>query len=247
MDAHTLVARAVLTPFISMLLVGLVTGCATSSTQGQQEESTQASSNAAAPATTGSFVGEISGQPAAFVALIADKPSQQGEQEREVRAYVCDGQSINEWFDQSVSGDQFNLTSDTGATLSVGLGAYDGTGKLTLADGRSLGYEVASASGIGGLYNVNISSGGDVDGTSETGGRLEGKLDQPTGDGSTSISGTITPPNGSARSFEMSVPSSVEEGEYRWIVLNNGRIKGAKKGTPTGSSSGFINPNVGLR
>jgi hypothetical protein len=50
----------------------------------------------------------------------------------------------------------------------------------------------------------------------------------------------VTSPDGSLFDLKISDPG-IEAGDYRWIVTSADQIKGAKKGTSTGSSSGFIN------
>jgi hypothetical protein len=50
------------------------------------------------------------------------------------------------------------------------------TGTITLEDDRTLTYMAELARGVAGLFNVTISEEGQVRGTSETGGLLEGQL-----------------------------------------------------------------------
>ena len=63
-----------------------------------------------APPVTGSFVGvapDAAPQAEAFVALVASGTEEEGEAQRQVRAYMCDGQFINEWFNEgSVEGNE---------------------------------------------------------------------------------------------------------------------------------------------
>ncbi len=82
-------------------------------------------------------------------------------------------------------------------------------------------------------------------GTSETGGLLEGQLgeeDEMRGEEEVRpISGTFTSAEGEEVGFE-ALGREADPGEYRWIVLEDGLAKGAKKGARTGSPSGFIDP-----
>lgn len=78
--------------FVSLLAFGfLIVGCAGSQQKG-------------ASPVAGSFVGETS-DPNTLVAVIADKPGQ-AEDQREVKAYLCDGKAINEWLKSSVAGNE---------------------------------------------------------------------------------------------------------------------------------------------
>ncbi len=205
-----------------------------------------------APPVTGSFVGvATSGAPEgeAFVALVASGTEEEGEAQRQVRAYLCDGQSINEWFNEgSVEGNELNLRSEGGARLEGSLATEAASGTITLDDGESFTFTADLASGVSGLYDVNISDEGPLRGTSEAGGRIEGEVaHRPRQDGYYPLIGTITPPNGDPLEFALAAPSAVEDGEYRWVVLSEGEVKGARKNVATGSSSsGYIDPTANL-
>lgn len=222
--------------FVSALVaLSLVAaGCGGSGAQGgSQEES-------APPVITGSFVGQAPDADA-FVALVADSPEEEG-QERDVRAYLCDGESITEWFTGRAEGNELDLTSEGGAHLEGNLSTEASTGTITLDDERTLTYTAELARGVAGLYNVTISEEGGVRGTSETGGLLEGQLgeeEEMSGEEVRPISGTFTSAEGQEVSFGV-LGREPDPDEYRWIVLEDGQAKGAKKGASTGSTSGFI-------
>jgi hypothetical protein len=93
---------------------------------------------------------------------------------------------------------------------------------------------------------VNISEDGDVRGTSENGGRLEGMVAHQLGeDGLYPLAATISAADG--QSVELVAVSDDDEGgEYRWVVLSEGEVKGARKNVATGSSSGFIDPTTNI-
>ena len=94
---------------------------------------------------------------------------------------------------------------------------------------------------------MNISDEGELRGTSEAGGRIEGEVaERPRQDGFYALTGTITPPNGDLLELDLATPSAVEDGEYRWVVLSEGEVKGARKNVATGSSSGYIDPGSNL-
>lgn len=222
--------------FVSALVaLSLVAaGCGGSGAQGgSQEES-------APPVITGSFVGQAPDADA-FVALVADSPEEEG-QERDVRAYLCDGESITEWFTGRAEGNELDLTSEGGAHLEGNLSTEASTRTITLDDERTLTYTAELARGVAGLYNVTISEEGGVRGTSETGGLLEGQLgeeEEMSGEEVRPISGTFTSAEGQEVSFGV-LGREPDPDEYRWIVLEDGQAKGAKKGASTGSTSGFI-------
>ena len=60
-------------------------------------------------------------------------------------------------------------------------------------------------------------------------------------DGLYPVAATLTAPDG--QTVDLAAVSDDDEGgEYRWIVLEDGAVKGARKHVATGSSSGFIDP-----
>src|SRR5215208_5700655 len=154
-----------------------------------------------APPVTGSFVGvapDAAPQAEAFVALVASGTEEEGEAQRQVRAYLDDGES-------------FTFTADL-------------------------------ATGAAGLYDVNISEDGQLRGTSENGGRLEGMVaHQLEEDGLYPLAGTISAADGQTLEL-VAVSDEHEGGEYRWVVLSEGEVKGARKNVATGASSGYIDP-----
>jgi hypothetical protein len=199
---------------------------------GQEEE------EKGAPPVAGSFVGEMPdvGEDGAFVALVTSAVGEEGA-EREVRAYLCDGRRITEWFTGSATGNDLSLDSTAGAHLEGALAPRAATGTITLLDGRSFPFEAALASGVAGLYEVVWSSDDRLRGTSETGGRLEGSLGEEISPGIFRIGGTISPAEGEPVEIEAFTRPDSSPGEYRWVVLPDGQAKGGSK---QGSGPGFI-------
>ncbi len=213
--------------------------------QGQQRPPEETTTPTEEEAITGQFVGEIP-EADAFVALVAREP-REGEDRGEVRAYLCDGKSISEWFNEgSAEGTEFDLTSDGGARL-VGSLKRDVdsswiSGQIFLADGTVLGFSAPPATGIAGLYDVSI-SGGKLSGTSEGGARLEGRIfDALQQNGLYPVGGTITPPDGRPQDFQASATPGAS-GELRLVVLEDGRVKGGFK---KGEGEGFVEIGVGV-
>jgi hypothetical protein len=231
---------------LALLVLGVV-GCAGGGGEyggGEQGGSKEED----APPVTGSFVGvapDATPEGEAFVALVASGTEDEGQAQRQVRAYLCDGQSINEWFNEgSVEGNELNLTSEGGARLEGSLATEAATGTITLNDGESFTFTADLAAGAAGLYDVNISEDGDLRGTSEAGGRLEGMLAHQLGeDGLYPLAATLTAPDGQSVDL-VAVSDEHEGGEYRWIVLEDGEVKGARKNVATGASSGYIDPTT---
>ncbi len=236
--------RMIMVLAMALALWLLVVGCAAQQKEeegaGGQEESAQEES------FTGSFVGDLieviddNSRVGAFLALVAQEP-EDGAGQPEVRAYLSDGRSISEWFNEgSVEGVEFDLTSDGGAqllgSLKQDVDSSWVSGQIFLADGTVLGFSAPPATGIAGLYDVSI-SGSELSGTSEGGGRLEGRLgDTPQEDGLYPVAGIITPADGFPQDFQaFATPDA--SGELRFIVLEDGRIQGGPK---KGEGEGFI-------
>ncbi len=222
--------RSTLWALAPVVAIWLLAGC---SGGGGGEQAGAQEEEVAGP-ITGEFVGDIS-EADAFVSLVTEEFQEQGSEEREVRGYLCDGGQLNEWFSGTVTANEVQLASPNGVQLDATLAPEAATGTITLSDGNSVGFEAPLATGIDGFYPVNITSEGQVSGTSWSGSQLEGSRSAER------ISGTITPPEGEAVDFQVSDPN-VEEGEDRWIVLSEDgqpRIKGAKR---KATSSGFIDP-----
>jgi hypothetical protein len=223
---------------IMLALALLVGGCGggQGGAGGQQDEhSTQRP-------VVGEFVGKVPDSDA-FVTLVAEKPKE-GEEKRKVRAYLCDGQKISEWFVGQARSNELDLSSEGGARLDARLTDAAATGTITLLNGggEALSFEVPPATGVEGFYVVSVpSEEGQVSSTSTRGAQIQGSRS------GAQVGATITPPEeggGKPVDFNVSVPS-IEEGDNRWILLAEGGklgIKGAKKGT----QAGFIDERVAM-
>jgi hypothetical protein len=64
-------------------------------------------------------------------------------------------------------------------------------------------------------------------------------------DGLYPVAATITAPDGQTLEL-VAVSDDDEGGEYRWVILSEGEVKGARKNVATGSSSGYIDPTSEL-
>jgi hypothetical protein len=129
-----------------------------------------------------------------------------------------------------VVGNDLSLSSDNGAQLEGQLTRDVATGTITDPNGNPISFEAPLATGIAGLYNVDLSSDGALSGTSQTGGQLEGQLGNILEENDTyPVRGTITPPDGQPQDFS-AVTSPTTSDQHRWIVLADGRIKGGNVG-----------------
>lgn len=231
---------AFLCSMASMLFLALMVSCGGSGGGSPEKEQEAAQEEQQAP-VAGQFVGELSDATNTFLALVADEP-QNGEEARGVRAYICDGADISEWFVDEVSADEVQLTSEGGAQLAANLTPETATGTITLPDGQSLDFEAPPATGIEGYYPVTVSPDGQLSGTTWGDARVEGQV---TGQGV--LSATFTPPEGEAVNLEASDPILQFDEEWRWIVLTEGgqpRLKGSKVGKSGGLSIGH--PDTGF-
>ena len=191
------------------------------------------------------FVGEAQNVPtgAAFVAVVVAE-AKPGTEVREVRALIYGDteNEIQEWFPGTATGDHLDLVSENGAQLRGQVTPEGASGTITLADGISFPFELVRASGVAGLYTVMLFPDGRVEGTSETGSRLEGELQaEPDEAGIYPLTGTITPPDGPPQEFEVHfffVPRG-ETINARFVILPDGRMKG---GARRGNDAKFTCP-----
>jgi hypothetical protein len=259
-DRHMLTsttARLSLIGLVLMLTLWLLAACGgageqqtPSSTQTtQQAPTTQSTQPAGAGGATTAqsaisqqFVGEVP-EIDAYLALLVSSPQQAGASSQ-LRAYLCDGKSINAWLTgKEELANTLDLSSDDGANLKGALSSNEATGTLTLADGRTFAFSIPRATGIEGLYDMTLNPDGQMSGTSEGGANtLEGRLGDRQQDGRYLLSGTITSANGETQDFQaLATPDA--SGEIRGIFIGNGG-NGFKGGGKKGSGAGFIDMNT---
>ncbi len=206
---------------------------------------------------SGEFVGiDVGSSPNDFyplmVAIIAEKAGEDGE-ERDIRAYVCDGQDITEWYWGTATGNTIDLTSETGeAQLQAELMQDEASGTFTLSGSEPIDFITNRATRAAGLYDVVITPDGAISGVSWGGNVLAAQIiprDATDGSGRTSVvEGTITLPDGATIDYLEShegVSQTAEgtwepSGEYRYIMTPSGGGHGARKTSRTGSSFGII-------
>jgi hypothetical protein len=97
------------------------------------------------------WVGKVEGTEA-FIAIASNGT--------ELMAYVCDSQTITQWFHAKTGVDQLDLVAGTvdvsseGAKLQAQLTQTTATGTVTLADGQAHKFTAAKAEGDAGLYRL---------------------------------------------------------------------------------------------
>ncbi|HET9660450.1 MAG TPA: hypothetical protein VFP05_08960 [Thermomicrobiales bacterium] len=118
----------------------------------------------------GVFVSEAPGgesDPTGILAAIALEPGPVGM--TGVRAYVCNGADIAEWFTADIAGNDFSMTSEAGATLEGSIGPAGITGRFRALSGAERSLELHPAAGAEGLYYLARSEDGRMFGASEGG------------------------------------------------------------------------------
>jgi hypothetical protein len=178
------------------------------------------------------FVGPTS-EPDTLIAVTmpSDKP--------EVDAYLCDGHDLAIWYTGPVKGAEPILEAGDEGTLNVRFSDTSAGGTTTLADGRSLSFVAAPATGIAGLYDVTL-AGDELIGVGTSGQQMQGLLVETLPDGRELLAGTIELADGSLRAFAAFL-SAGSEGDFRLITLNDGQIKGAAK---TDRGKGWVDVTV---
>ena len=148
-----------------------------------------------------------------------------GAGEREVRGYLCDGEQVAEWFVGSVAGNSIELTNEGGVRFVADLDEGAAVGRITLPGGVVLNYEAPRASGIAGLYKVEVTPEGQIRGLSEGGVRYEGQFTPASQGGGPSAVRRFILPNGETR--ELTTPLNGQPlGDYRVIVQDDMSLRG---------------------
>jgi hypothetical protein len=206
--------RDIIVVSLLALPILLVAGCA-----GSQERDAE-------PAVS-SFVGKAEPSQKAFVAIVVPG-GEPDSGERKVKAYLCDGWNIWEWFEGSMPENELDFTSDNGAKLKATYTQKAINGTIDLSDGTSFTFETSPTTGASGLYTVNIGSDGRFEGFSEAGGLIRGTIDEEPSGGKHTTTGTVTSPDGDR--FDIEAASVYRgTGEARLIISGN-QLVGADLG-----------------
>ena len=232
--------------WVWFMLVGLLfmPGCSgDDSPEGREAEKAAEADNAATAdnAVVGSFVGEISGTEA-FVAVVA-APAEGGK--GAVQIYVSDGRGLSEWFSGPISNNSFVAKSDDGDAEARGKLSGDSvTGSVVLPSGKTVRYEASPPSGAAGLYELKVSSTGELTGASAAGLGVTGEI--TLGKRGT---GMLRLVDGKRLEFGVTRKRAgdlarLRAGEVRLIVLPGGELRGAGKSRPA-ADGGALNFFIG--
>jgi hypothetical protein len=112
----------------------------------------------AAPATGGSSFAGVIPDTNRFVALVSNG--------RNARAYVCDGETVAEWFSGDVTNGTLDLTSAGGARLQATLDQAGASGTFTPAGGPAAAFTAEPVRAPAGLYRAERN----IDGVDYVGG-----------------------------------------------------------------------------
>ena len=193
------------------------------------------------PLFTGeTFVGETS-DPETLVAIVL--AGETGDEPREARGYLCNGpeRTIDVWLTGEAREGRLALTAEDGSRLDGVMNAAGVGGGATLAGGTTLVFTALPATDLAGLYTVAILPDGRMAGESAAGGQLVGELadDAATSGDRYGFDVTITPPDGRVIPMTFST-ATTDEGDFRLILLADGRGKGQGK---TKRSGDWVEPD----
>jgi hypothetical protein len=217
-------------PFVLVLLLTALAGCDVGDDEGDDE---------GAP-VAGTFVGRVPDTQALLAVVAA--PVAEGEDDRNVTVYVCDGRRLCELYSGLASGNDFEATSDDDAEADGELTEDAATGSVQLPDGETADYRVRLATATAGVYNLTVSPEGELRGASATGVALRGQSTLPRPG-----AGTLRLADRTRLKFEVARDAEgdglpLQAGQVRLIVLPDGGLAGAGKSRgPAGEGkSGFF-------
>jgi hypothetical protein len=187
------------------------------------------------------FVGETS-DPETLVAIVLSGAAE--SEPRQARGYLCNGsaRTIDVWLTGEARDDLVDLAAEDGSRLAGVLNAAGIGGGATLPDGSGLVFTALPATGLAGLYTVAMRPDGTVEGGSAAGATLIGTLvddDVATGEGYR-YDVSVTTPDGRVIPMTFGA-ATTEEGEFRLILLADGRGEGQGKTKRTGD---WVDPDV---
>jgi hypothetical protein len=188
---------------------------------------------------SGTFVGKVDGS-GQFVAVVAAPPAQ-GQQRREVSAFVCDGDEACTWYTVATSGNDVVAKAEDGeAQTDVALKKSGATGSVELPSGKTAEYSAREATATAGLYDLTVSRKGKLSGASAAGVGLTGSVTLPPPG-----TGRIKLADGTKLEFKVvenraGDSALVRAGQLRMIVLPDGQVRGAGKSRGDGANSDFL-------
>jgi hypothetical protein len=210
--------------FVAVVALALVAGCGGNDDRDDRR---------AEKTLDGTFVGKLSGTDG-FLAVVAS-PAARGQDRRDVKVYVSDGESLSEWFPGSVESNSFTATADGGDAEAKGkLSGNSASGTITLSDGETVRYDASRATAASGFYELTVSRNGELTGVSAAGVGLtsRSKLEAPG-------TRTLKFADGKRRKVEITAdgdPVRLRAAEARLIVLPDGDMAGAGQKRSSGAA-----------
>ncbi|MFN8224399.1 MAG: hypothetical protein U0R50_14255 [Gaiellales bacterium] len=199
---------------------------------------TPAVTTATTAVTSGSYTGKLDDAPVA-VAVIAQAPAVKG-QSRVISMYVCNGTSIAVWLTGEATGDSATLRSAAGGFgAQVSVTSRRAGGVLAIPGGGKHRFVIPNVVRVAGLFDVTIAKSGAIEGSSSSGATLSGRVGAG---GALPAKGPVAA-TASADGTDVKLTALAQHltaGEYRWIVLADGKVYGAnKRGPGLGGIGGF--------
>jgi hypothetical protein len=149
-----------------------------------------------------------------FVAVLIDSPIAPSTARR-VRAYLCDGRQITEWYVGETVTDDVTLDSDDGdARIELALSSERVSGSFQLSDGNGYEFSATRPTGRGGLFRIFLTEDLVGFGASERGTLLNYRIEDGVATGMFVFA--------DGRTDEFSVPTTdLETGHFRLLVLDS--------------------------
>jgi hypothetical protein len=183
----------------------------------------------------GTYVSKVQGSDA-FVSVVA-APRTQGQRERSVSVFVCDGRRLCELFSGTAAANDFTARGAGGGEAKGKLSAEAATGTIEPAEGESLDYRAVQATATSGLYDLTVNREGRIRGASAAGVALRGNVELPPPG-----SGNLRLADGRRLRFATSVNRGgsprLRPGQLRLIVLPDRQLRGA--GQQRGGRAFFV-------
>jgi hypothetical protein len=219
---------------VSLVAAVLLAGCG-----GDDDGNNDDNGEDRAAPVSGTFVGKLQGS-GQFVAVVAAPPAE-GQQRRQVSAFVCDADRVCSSYTVAASGNDIVAKAEAGkGQTDVALKKGAATGSVELPSGKTAKYNAREATATAGLYDLTVSPKGKVSGASAAGVGLTGSLTLPPPG-----TGKIKLADGTRLKFKVVENTAgegalVRAGQLRMIVLPDGEVRGAGKSKGDGATDFLV-------
>jgi hypothetical protein len=185
----------------------------------------------------GTYVSKLQGSEA-FVSVVA-APRTEGQRERSVSVFVCDGRRLCELFSGTAAANDFTVRGAGGGEAKGKLSADAASGTIDPGEGETLRYRAVQATATSGLYDLTVSNEGRIRGASAAGVALRGNVGLPPPG-----SGTLRLADGKRLRFATSANRTgsprFRPGQLRLIVLPDRQLRGAGRGRGGEGATFFV-------